>query len=148
MLEQKFYTVADVAEITGLTGRTIRNYLKDGTLHGRKIGVQWRFTEEDVENLFSETGGLRSVAVLQEEMISDFIKEVKEQEKRSCLVMDIPVEEGQAEEYLGIIENLLSEKEVQGVLDYRKSNRAIRLVLRGMTEYILEIMTKIEKDLN
>jgi len=41
MLEQKLYTVADVAELTGLTSRTIRNYLKDGTLRRRKIGVQW-----------------------------------------------------------------------------------------------------------
>ena len=54
MLEQKLYTVADVAELTGLTSRTIRNYLKDGTLRGRKIGVQWRFTEDDINRLFSE----------------------------------------------------------------------------------------------
>ena len=54
MLEQKWYTVADVAALTGLTDRTIRNYLKEGTLHGKKVGVQWRFTQQDIESLFRE----------------------------------------------------------------------------------------------
>ena len=36
MLEQKLYTVADVAELTGLTSRTIRNYLKDRHIAGQK----------------------------------------------------------------------------------------------------------------
>ena len=48
MLDEKLYTVADVARVTGMTSRTIRNYLKDGTLTGQKIGVQWRFTEDEV----------------------------------------------------------------------------------------------------
>ncbi len=61
MLEEKLYTVADVANVTGLTSRTIRNYLKDGTLTGAKIGVQWRFTEEEVKRLFmKQTPGLKT----------------------------------------------------------------------------------------
>jgi len=44
----KLYTVEDIAQMTSLTARTIRNYLKDGILKGRKIGGQWRFTEEDI----------------------------------------------------------------------------------------------------
>ena len=53
MLDEKLYTVADVAQVTGMTSRTIRNYLKDGTLTGQKIGVQWRFTEDEIKKLFS-----------------------------------------------------------------------------------------------
>ncbi len=53
MLEfDKLYTVEEVAKKTGLTDRTIRNYLKDGKLRGKKVGGQWRFTADDVEALF------------------------------------------------------------------------------------------------
>lgn len=52
MAFEKLYTAEDVAEITGLTLRTIRNYIKDGKLKGRRIGVQWRFTEADIQALF------------------------------------------------------------------------------------------------
>ena len=48
---EKLYTVDDIAKMTMLTSRTIRNYIKDGILKGKKIGGQWRFTEEDVKNL-------------------------------------------------------------------------------------------------
>ncbi len=49
--EEKEYTVKEIAEFTGLTTRTIRNYIKTGKLSGKKIARQWRFTDEDVSNL-------------------------------------------------------------------------------------------------
>jgi len=52
---EKLYTVENIANMTSLTTRTIRNYLKDGILKGRKIGGQWRFKEEDIEN-FMDNG--------------------------------------------------------------------------------------------
>lgn len=53
---EKLYTAEDAAQITGLTLRTIRNYIRDGKLKGRRIGVQWRFTQEDIEALFDVPG--------------------------------------------------------------------------------------------
>jgi len=48
---EKLYTVEEIATMTLMTSRTIRNYIKNGLLKGRKIGGQWRFTEEDIKNL-------------------------------------------------------------------------------------------------
>lgn len=36
-----------------VTPRTIRNYLKQGKLKGKKVGGRWRFSSEDVERLLS-----------------------------------------------------------------------------------------------
>ena len=36
---EKLYTVDEIAKMTALTTRTIRNYLRSGTLKGRKIGA-------------------------------------------------------------------------------------------------------------
>lgn len=52
MLEEKLYSIAEVAKITKLTDRTIRNYLVKGLLKGCKIGGQWRFTAENIHMLF------------------------------------------------------------------------------------------------
>lgn len=35
----KLYTVEDIAKMTSLTSRTIRNYLKNGSLTGKKSAV-------------------------------------------------------------------------------------------------------------
>lgn len=93
MLEQKLYTVADVAELTGLTSRTIRNYLKDGTLRGRKIGVQWRFTEEDINRLFSEVDGEGQKVMHIEDVVSAFLKDGTATEPRGCLTVKVPFTE-------------------------------------------------------
>ena len=53
MAFEKLYTAEDVAQITGLTLRTIRNYIKSGRLKGNRVGVQWRFTEADIQALFA-----------------------------------------------------------------------------------------------
>ena len=67
MLEyDKLYTVEDVAQRTGLTDRTIRNYLKDGKLRGKKIGGQWRFTADDIEALFRTPGEERKSGASEE----------------------------------------------------------------------------------
>jgi len=50
---EKLFTVEDIAKMTSLTSRTIRNYLKNGTLQGSKIGGQWRFTMENIRQLFN-----------------------------------------------------------------------------------------------
>ena len=52
---EKLFTVEDIAKMTSLTSRTIRNYLKNGTLQGSKIGGQWRFTMENIRQLFNNS---------------------------------------------------------------------------------------------
>ena len=52
---EKLFTVEDIAQMTSLTSRTIRNYLKNGTLQGNKIGGQWRFTMDNIRQLFNNS---------------------------------------------------------------------------------------------
>ena len=89
MLEQKWYTVAEVAKMTGLTDRTIRNYLKDGTMHGKKIGVQWRFTEADINALFQDVDFSQKLTKAENNLIETFLREEKEK-TAECRILDIP----------------------------------------------------------
>ena len=50
------YSIEDLATFTGLTDRTLRSYLKEGRLTGRKEDGAWRFTPEDLEKLFQDEG--------------------------------------------------------------------------------------------
>ena len=53
MFNDDLYSISDIAKITKLTDRTIRNYLAKGNLKGKKIGGQWRFTKSDIYALFN-----------------------------------------------------------------------------------------------
>lgn len=88
---EKLYTVEDIAKMTGLTGRTIRNYLADGRLRGRKIGSQWRFTESDITALFSapEAAAAGSTAA-GSDAVSEFLKPQNRSGVSICTVIDYP----------------------------------------------------------
>ena len=94
---EKLFTVDNIAEMTGLTSRTIRNYIADGRLKGRKIGSQWRFTEADIEALFSASGV--KAAEPQEagrSEAADFLRIRKRDSIAVCAVVDYPTDDEEA----------------------------------------------------
>lgn len=88
---EELYTVDDIAQMTMLTSRTIRNYLKDGLLTGRKIGGQWRFTKKDVENLFNNHVVEEEIKDHRRQEVMDFINGVNtdiDGEIQLCTIAD------------------------------------------------------------
>lgn len=47
-----YYTLGHLSQITGLTDRTLRSYLKNGILEGEKINGIWHFSEEQLDAFF------------------------------------------------------------------------------------------------
>ena len=87
----ELYTVEDIAQMTMLTSRTIRNYLKDGLLTGKKVGGQWRFTKKDVERLFDNKAVEADINDCRRQEIMDFINGVNtdmEGELQLCTIAD------------------------------------------------------------
>jgi len=48
------YSVDDLHELLGISKMTIRAYLREGRLKGRKLGVQWFVTEDAIRDYFNE----------------------------------------------------------------------------------------------
>ena len=46
-----FYTVDEAANLLGVTIYTIRRWLKDGKLSGKRVGKFWRINKESVESV-------------------------------------------------------------------------------------------------
>ena len=94
LLTDKLYTVEDIATMTSLTTRTIRNYLKDGTLKGRKIGGQWRFMKDDVGNFMDSGKFSENISNKNREDVLDFLDGVNTfadniGEIQTCTVIDL-----------------------------------------------------------
>ncbi len=84
-----------------VTTRTIRNYLKDGTLIGKKLGGQWRFTADDIKN-FLEKGEISTmIANEMKSMANDFVNNInvsEEGDARVCITADLAVSQELANE--------------------------------------------------
>ena len=89
---EKLFTIADIAEMTSLSDRSIRNYLRNGLLTGQKIGGQWRFTSQDIMNFFHRSDVRASVTKQWKLDILDFIDGVNpasEGERQACTIVDL-----------------------------------------------------------
>lgn len=45
----KLYSIRDLEKILPITPLTIRKYIREGKIKGRKIGVNWYVAKEDLE---------------------------------------------------------------------------------------------------
>lgn len=143
MLDEKLYTVADVAEITGLTSRTIRNYLKDGTLRGQKIGVQWRFTEEEIKKLFSrQTPGQESPT----QIVRSFLGEQERAGASFLALLDFPcVAEADGMELFARLQGLRGEGVTSMSYEYHDEGQLLRIAFSGDTEAVMELLEQIRE---
>lgn len=48
------YSIDDLHEMLGVSKMTLRAYLREGRIKGKKLGVQWYVTEEAIRNYFDE----------------------------------------------------------------------------------------------
>lgn len=145
----EFFTVADVAKITGLSERTIRNYLEDGRLKGKKVGVQWRFTRENIENLFMAPKVSDSMANARREMVLDFLEHKSKARPRLCFIYDIPCQTEEeathlCEPILDKVNAIKSEGELR--FSFQEHGGVARLILMGeprLVQKVLALLTEL-----
>ena len=148
---EKLFTVDNIAEMTGLTSRTIRSYISSGRLKGRKIGSQWRFTEADIESLFSApaTSG-DGVASSENELVNEFLAPQQRSGVTICAVIDYPASAAAATESIrDTISSAISEysdaASVEFRYEYLPSVEAGRFTLIGPIDVVSKLVKLIRK---
>lgn len=53
-MEDKFYTINQVAEILDMHHKTIRNFITEGKLKACKVGKQWRILDNDLRSFMGK----------------------------------------------------------------------------------------------
>jgi excisionase family DNA binding protein len=150
---KKLYTVEDIAKMTSLTSRTIRNYLKDGSLKGQKIGGQWRFTMDNIKQLFSNSAFLTDISGHRKQQVLDFIDGVNTDVEgviQVCTIVDYYCENAKAglkvyEKLVKVI-NSRENNTPPAKFDYEfieKENKA-RFILFGDPDYIIKTLQSLK----
>jgi len=57
-MENKFYTIDQIAELLGMHHKTIRKFITEGKLGASKVGKQWRISGHDL-SIFMEKNNVR-----------------------------------------------------------------------------------------
>ena len=93
MEPEKLFTINDVAALTSLTTRTIRNHLKDGSINGLKVGGQWRFRMSDIEDFTYHRNNRPEATQGLDSEIAEFLSTKEISDTSVCTIVDICADE-------------------------------------------------------
>lgn len=85
-----YYLISHLVLFTGLTDRTIRNYISSGILQGEKINGLWHFTPEQVEAFVTHPAVRPSILAKHHAKIYDFLLDTNKKDCQTCAILDLP----------------------------------------------------------
>jgi len=139
----EFYTINDIATMTGLTTRTVRNYIKMGLLEGEKIDGTWQFTIEAVSTFMADKNVQPSIQAKKNGVVFDFLANTYKKVNEICTILDFPVSEEEAMEISAFFCKEVSAPGVENMkFNFSYSNGLARVILKGNEDFVSEIMKK------
>ena len=86
---QEMYTINHVALMSGLSSRTIRNYMKMGFIEGEMINGVWHFSAEAVGDFFANPNVAPAIRAKRNALIYDFLADDCKRQDEMCTIIDI-----------------------------------------------------------
>lgn len=143
-MRKEYYSITDIATITGLSTRTIRNYIKNGFINGSKKDGAWIFDENEVGKLLNEPFVSQSIQIKSDSIVKDFINVKKKSVNSVCSIFDYVVNNFEEAEILcdKIIENIDSKQygKINFSFKYDHKINVVRIIISGETKQILQMM--------
>ncbi len=142
-MEQK-YTVNQVAAMTGLSTRTIRNYLRSGLISGEKTDGVWLFSAEEFADMLSNPTIKPAVKAKSNAVIFDFIADDRKKNNKICTILDLYADENEAEAvsqfFCSAINNDYNTADL--TFKYEKNGKNIRVILSGVEDVVADLINR------
>lgn len=137
----KYYSINDVAMMTGLSTRTIRNYIKMSLLDGEKVDGVWQFTEENFQSFVENPNVKPSIQAKSNAIVYDFMLDNHKKENEICMIVDFTEEEDDPEEVSKFFCDKINNNYYGGLkFAFHKDGENYRVILKGYAEIVMKIM--------
>ena len=147
MFEDYKYTISDIAKMTKLTDRTIRNYLAKGNLKGMKMGGQWRFSKNDIYSLFNNDKFEDDMKQKTLQNIVDFFDstDYEKNHNTACCIFSLLFKDvEQKKNFFAKLKDIKSKEEIKEKISFIDELN-VKLVVIAKSETILEIASIIKE---
>ena len=135
------YTINEVAMMTGLTTRTLRNYIKLGILKGEKIDGIWKFSAEDISGFISNPAVKPSIQAKKKSLVFDFLALDGKKTNEICTVLDLYVEREESEEICSFFCNKINGFEGTKIrFNYERNGKNTRIILSGYEDVVMDLL--------
>lgn len=139
-----YYVINHLVMFTGLSDRTIRNYIASGVLQGEKINGLWHFTEEQIENFVRHPAVRPSILAKKNALVYDFLLNDKKTEREICMILDVPgVDKKQVSEYFCYS---ISQGDYSNIdFSFDGVTETARVILKGNATAVLRLINDFEE---
>lgn len=135
------YTINEVAMMTGLTTRTLRNYIKLGILKGEKLDGIWKFSAEDISDFISNPAVKPSVQAKNKSLVFDFLALDSKKTNEICSILDLYVEKEESEEICSFFCNNINQcKDTKIRFNYERNGKNTRIILSGYEDVVMDLL--------
>ncbi|MBI6874550.1 helix-turn-helix domain-containing protein [Clostridium aciditolerans] len=153
-MENKFYTIDQVAEMLGMHHKTIRKFITEGRLIANKVGKQWRISGHDL-SLFLEKNDekfdAKKINKEQGVSFSTISENVEIVESKINVSTVVDINEIDMDEYMRISNMLLavmnckdSEMKKSTInMKHNKEEKRLRIMLWGSLKFIENMLSTI-----
>ncbi len=133
------YSLAELAAMTGLTDRTLRNYLKQGLLQGEMTSKGYAFTVQNITEFFAHPTVVFSLRVKKTAAVMDFLAARHKQSPQACLILDLPQTDGAV--LSRRFSDLFNQSAAgdQATFSYEFSRDCSRVILTGPAAEVLSV---------
>lgn len=153
-MEEKFYTIDQIAEKLGMHHKTIRKFITEGKLRANKVGKQWRISGHDL-SLFMENNNVSTSSrdEIENEKIEFSTSEVHNKSRFNKINVStvVDINEVDMDEYMRVSNTLIA---IMNSKDSKMSNstinmkyypkeRNLKVMLWGDAEFTKEMLELI-----
>jgi len=144
---QKTYSISDVAKMSGLSTRTIRNYIKTGILNGEKVSGIWQFTSQDFCEFISNSSVKPSIQAHRNGIVYDFMRDDKKETQKICIILDDILDEACSQKTIEQICQMINsydEMKEDIRFNLEKHNDNTRILISGNLNTIYDFLKKYQ----
>lgn len=144
---ENYYQINHIVLFTGLSDRTIRNYIASGVLQGEKINGVWHFTPEQIESFICHPAVRPSILAKHNAAVYDFLLGSSKKACEACVILDLPGKsEKEAAEYFCYRINNGNYHNIH--FSFNSLKNVPRIILTGNATEVLQLVNGYAKENN
>ena len=139
---KEYYTINEVAVMTGFTTRSLRLFIQQGFLEGEKIDGKWSFTVEQLEAFISDPNIEAGIKIKDNALVYDFLADFEKSESKTCIILDFHISSNEEfEEISTFFCTAMSDENVSASkMKLERQNNSVRLIISGPEDFIADVM--------
>ena len=144
-MAEEYYSINQLSFITGFSTRTLRNYIKDGTLCGQMKNGAWYFSDSQIESFLSNANVAAGLYSKRKSLIYHFLQDIYKETNQICIILDFAVSLDESEEISNFFINQI-DNHIDTVQFFKtREGRVTRIILSGPEETVLSIINEYYK---